>query len=113
MLTPAAPQVRKYCDLLTSLNLFQYVTKPTRTKHTSKTLIDHIISNTPNRITYCNVLPCPIISEHDAPYACINIRVTRFQTRYKLLRNEKHFDEAKFKEDLGGVPWERGWAVYL
>ena len=36
----------------------------------------------------------------------LNIRVTRFQTRYKLLRNEKHFDEAKFKEDLGGVPFE-------
>ena len=31
MLTPAAPQVRKYCDMLTSLNLYQHVTKPTRT----------------------------------------------------------------------------------
>ena len=26
MLTPAAPQVRKYCDMLTSLNLYQHVT---------------------------------------------------------------------------------------
>ena len=69
MLTLAAPQVRKYCDMLTSLNLYQHVTKPTRTTPTSKTLIDHIISNTPNRITYCNVLPCPTISDHDAPYA--------------------------------------------
>ena len=57
MLTPAAPQVRKYCDMLTSFKLYQLVTKPTRTTPTSKTLIDHIISNTPNRIAYCNVLP--------------------------------------------------------
>ena len=111
ILTLAAPQVRKYCDMLTSLNLYQHVTKPTRTMPTSKTLIDHIISNTPNRITYCNVLPCPTISDHDAPYACINIRVPRFQTRYKLLRNEKHFDEAKFKEDLGGVPFSTVFCV--
>ena len=105
MLTPAAPQVKRYCDMLTSLNLYQHVTKPTQTTPTSKTLIDHVISNTPKRITYSNVLPCPTVSDHDAPYACINIRVTRFQTRYKLLRSEKHFDEAKFKEDLGGVPF--------
>lgn len=103
MLTPVASQVRKYCDMLTSLILYQHVTKPTRTTPTSKTLIDHIISNTLNRIAYCNVLPCPTISDHDALYACINIRVTHFQTRYKLLSNEKHFNEAKFKEDLGGV----------
>ena len=58
MLTPATPQVRKYCDMLTSLNLYQHVTKPTRTTPTFKTLIDHIINNTPNRVTYSNVLPC-------------------------------------------------------
>ena len=33
-----------------------------------------------------------------------NIRVSRFETRYKLLRDDKHFDEVKFKEDLGSVP---------
>ena len=54
---------------------------------------------------------CPTISDHDAPYTCINIRVTRFQTRYKLLRNENHFDEAKFKEDLGGVPFSTVYGV--
>ena len=57
------------------------------------------------------MLPCPTLSDHDAPYACINIRVTRFQTRYKLLCNEKHFDEAKFKEDMGGVPFSTVFGV--
>lgn len=111
MLTPVASQVRKYCDMLISLKLYQHITKPTRTTPTSKTLIDHIISNTPNRIAYCNVLPCPTISDHDALYACINIWVTHFQTRYKLLSNEKHFNKAKFKEDLGGVPFSTVYGV--
>ena len=31
-------------------------------------IIDHIITNIPNKILYSNVLPCPSISDHDAPY---------------------------------------------
>lgn len=31
--------------------------------------------------------------------------------RYKLLSNEKHFDIAKFKEDLGGVPFSTVYGV--
>ena len=73
LLRPELPQVKKYIDLPESLNLHQHVQCPTRTVSTSATLIDHIISNIPNRVTYCNVLPCPAISDHDAPYVCINI----------------------------------------
>ena len=41
------PSVRKYIDMLETLNLTQLVTKPTRTTLPTKTLIDHIITNTP------------------------------------------------------------------
>lgn len=66
------------------------------------TLIDHVISNAPNRITYTNVLPCPsvMISNHDTPYVCINVRIKRFQPRYKMIRNEREFDEIKFLQDF-------------
>jgi len=111
MLTPNSPEVKKYTDMLTSLNLHQHVERPTRTTPTSKTLIDHIISNAPNRVTYCNVLPCPTISDHDGPYACINVRVKRFQPRYKLLRNEKRFDESAFKKELSSVPFNVVYSI--
>ena len=45
-------------------------------------------------------LPCPIISDHDAPYACIKIRVNRFQPRFKFIRHEKKFDKEAFIRDF-------------
>lgn len=52
-----------YNELLDSLNVKQMVTKATRIAKTSKTLIDHIITNAPKRITYIEVLPCPQVSD--------------------------------------------------
>ena len=57
----------EYNELLDSLNLKQMVTKATRIAKTSKTLIDHIITNAPKRITHTEVLPCPLVSDRDAP----------------------------------------------
>ena len=62
------PQVKRCTDMLESLNLHQHVERPTRIRSKSKTMIDHIISNKPNCVTYCNVLPCPTISDHDVPF---------------------------------------------
>ena len=92
MLTPNRPEVKKYIGRLTSLNRHQHVQRPTRTIPTSNTPINHIIRNASNRISNCNVLPCPTISGHDGPYAYTNVRVKRFQPRNKLLRDEKRFD---------------------
>ena len=91
MLTPNRPEVKKYIGILTSLNLHQHIQRPTRTIAPTKTLIDHIIGNAPNRASHRYVLPCPTTSDHDGPYACINVRVKRFQPHYKLLRDEKRF----------------------
>ena len=87
LLNSNANYVKQYTDMVESSNLHQHVNKPTRRTPTSQTLIDHIISNMPI-ITHCDVQPGPTISDHDAPYICINVRVCRFQPRYKLLRNK-------------------------
>ena len=97
------PFTRQYLDMLSSLNLHQHVTKPTRTTKNSSTHIDHIISNSPERITFTDVLPCPLLIDHDAVYACINIKVTRFQPKYKFIRDERNFDETAFKEDFAAL----------
>ena len=41
-----------------------------------------------------------MVGDHDAPFACINVRVPRYQLRFKFLRNEKELDENAFKEDF-------------
>ena len=98
------PIVRQYNELLQSFNLHQHVKKPTRVTNVSATLIDHIVSNYPNRITHTDVLPCALVSDHAGPYVCINVRTERFQPRFKYIRNEKTFDPVAFQNDFSTLP---------
>ena len=100
------PTTKQYTDLLQSLNLHQLVSKPTRTTKSTATFIDHIVVNIPKRATYTDVLPCPLISDHDAPYVTINVRISRYAPRHKFLRNERGFCEADFIEDFSFLPFE-------
>ena len=93
-----------YNDLLYMFDLTQHIDKPTRISPKSATCIDLIISNNPKRVTFNDVLPCTNISDHDGPYACINIRTTRFMQRYKYIRNESQFREVAYVEDVSSLP---------
>ena len=73
-------------------NLTQIVNKPTRTILNRASLIDHIILSDPSICKHTDVLPCPHISDHDGPYAILNVRVPRFQPRLKYICDEKHLN---------------------
>ena len=62
------------------------------------------ITNYPMRIYTTDVIPTSIVSDHDAPFACTNVRVNRYQPRYKYIRNMKTFDEQEFISDLDTLP---------
>ena len=81
LLKPFDSPAKKYKNLLHTFNLTQHVEKATRTTQVSETLIDHIISNDPKRVTYTNVLPCSNVSDHHGPHAYLNIRAERFVPR--------------------------------
>ena len=61
---------KRYQTILDVFGLTQVVTHPIRTTKTTKTLIDHL-TNYPQKVTDTGVVPCSIISDHDAIYACI------------------------------------------
>ena len=107
----ASSMTRQYANILDSFNLIQHVTKPTRTTKSSATLIDHIITNMPQCVTHTDVLPCPLISDHDAPYCTLNIRISRYAPRYKFIRNEKQFNENAFVEDFSTIPIQVPYAL--
>ena len=86
----------RYQSLLDIFNLQQVVTLPTRVTKSSSSLIDHIITNNSSRISSTGVIPCSIVSDHDGPFVCINVRAKRFQPRYKYIRNMKTFNELDF-----------------
>ena len=96
--------VTRYINTSDMFGLEQIVTKPTKVTRTSRTLIDHLITNYPMRISATDVIPTSIVSDHDAPFACLNVRVNRYQARYKYIRNMKTFDGQEFISDLGTLP---------
>ena len=54
-----------------------------------------------------------MVGDHDALYACINVRVPRFQPRFTLIRNEKELDENAFKEDFSLLPLDVVYGLEL
>ena len=101
---PDIHATKRYSDILKTMSLQQLVSKPTRTTQHSSTLIDHIITNIPNQVTHTDIISSLMISDLDAPYVCINVRITRFVPRYKFIRNEKNFNADAFIEDFERLP---------
>ena len=87
-----------YEEVLDPYNLKQYVKKPTG--QIIKT-IDHTVSNLETeKVLTTDVLPCPTVSDHDAPYAIIKIPTALFQTRHKSIRNMKSFNTKEYYTDF-------------
>ena len=84
--------------------LTQIVNRPTRVTRTSKTLIDHFITKHPQKVTNTGIIPRFIVSDYDAIYACVNVRLPRFQPRYKFIRDIRNFNEDVFKEYFSTLP---------
>ena len=104
LLQPSNNLTKQYQSILNVFGIQQMVNQPTHVTGTSRTLIDHIVTNYLQNITHTGIIPCSIISDHDAVFACINTRVARFQPRYKYIRIDKNFDENAFREDYSSVP---------
>ena len=80
------------------------MTKPTRLTRTSKTLINHIVINNRRCITATDVIPECSISDHEGIFACVNVRVPRYQPRYKWIRLEKNLNAEEFVKDWANLP---------
>ena len=94
--------LKRYKEVNETCNLKEHITIPTR-KGTK--IIDHIITNLQeNKLITTNVLPCPTISDHDAPYIITNIPGIKFQTRTKYVRNMKHFNIKDYVDDFKTLP---------
>ena len=93
--------------MLNSHHLFQVIAKPTR-KNTL--LIDHFITSTPEKIKLKNVLPCCEISDHDGLYIGINVRIERYQPRFKYIRDNGNLILENFKAEFQKLPFSTVYA---
>ena len=66
----------------------------------------HIVSNVETeKVLITDVLPCPTVSDHGAPYAIIKIPTASFQTRYKYIRNMNNFNTKEYYTDFSALPF--------
>ena len=94
--------LKRYKEAIETYNLNQHITIPTR-KGTK--IIDHIITNLQeNKLINTNVLPCPTVNDHDAPYIITNIPGIKFRTRVKYIGNMKHSNIKDYMDNFKTLP---------
>ena len=94
--------------LLAKFNLAQLIKSPTRTTATSKTIIDHIITNRSEAVSKSGVLACGI-SDHDVVFMTKHMRLPKLRAPPRLLnvRNYKKFNLNAFRQDMHNVPFDK------
>ena len=78
MLDSTNNDTKHLMKLLTKFNLVQLIKSPTRTTATTKTLIDHIITNRSESVSKSGVLSCGI-SDHDAVFMTKSMRLPKLK----------------------------------
>ena len=83
----------------------QLISDFTRISKSSKTLIDHFITNEPQNISISGILPVSI-SDHNLIYGVRKFPNFRSNPEYISSRNMKGYDRDIFLYDLKNVPWD-------
>ena len=107
-LNPSNNNTKNLKRILNSFELTQLIKEPTWTTATTKTIIDHIITNKPTMVSNSGVISCGI-SDHDAVFIERNVRAPKLKVPPKILNvhNFKRFDSVSFQADIKGIPTER------
>ena len=94
--------------ILESYQLFQLITEATRITNRSRTLIDHYITSTPEKVNFSGVIHTGI-SDHSLIYGIrkLNSIENTHKKENKIeVRNMKRFNKEHFNADLTH-PWEQ------
>ena len=89
----------------TNLLMSLLIDEPTRITMSTSSLIDHIVSNTPEKISDSGVIHTGI-SDHSLVFAIRKISVIKKQEHTVEIRNMKNFNEEKFIAELSKQEWE-------
>ena len=92
--------------IVDSFNLKHLITDYTRVTASTKTCIDHILTNTESKVIR-GVIPCGI-SDHDIVYMIKNMRIPKARNLPKVqtVRNYKKFDLNEFHADIKTIPFD-------
>ena len=97
-------QISEYLDMLLSLGFMPIITKPTRMMDHTATLIDHIYTNTPEKLIKSGICLADI-SDH-LPVFCTMANTLPTNNEPRFLRDFKHFNEEAFHQDIIAVDFK-------
>ena len=97
---------RVLMDITGLYNLSQLINEPTRVTDFSSTLIDHIFTNTPDKVV-CSGASHISISNHSLIYAYRKLSVSLTSRCHSTIdyRKFKNFDPIKFRHDIRLQNW--------
>ena len=97
---------RLLVDIANLFSLTQLIEEPTRITSSSSTLIDHIFTNSPDKIS-CAGVSHVSISDHSLIYAYRKLSTDRATKGHSSVnyRSFKNFDPAKFRHDIENQKW--------
>ncbi len=101
----ASTPTKKVRSLYELYQLSQLIDEATRITMTTVSLINHIVTNTPENISDSGVIHTGI-SDHSLLFAIRKISVVKKQENTVEIRNMKNFDEDKFVTELLKQHWE-------
>ena len=93
----------KYLDMLYSNDMIPVITKPTRITNHTKTLIDHIYTNT-SISQILSGIALSDISDHLPVFCVINTPIKR-NRNIKYFRDYKNFNRESYLNDLRQIVW--------
>ena len=96
---------KKIKSLYELYQLTQMIDEVTRVTMTTSSLIDNILTNTPEKISDSGVIHTGI-SDHSLVFAIRKMSVIDKQENILEIRNMNNFNEETFIEDLLKQPWE-------
>lgn len=92
-------------DLEEVNNLRCMISEPTRITPSSSTLLDVILTNTPELFRKCGVYD-PAISDHNLVYGIIKENVCKCTSKVITFRDLKNTDLEQLNRDLLNAPWQ-------
>ena len=98
----ASPLVTKYMDLCFSHSLHQLIAEPTRTTDRTKTPIDHILTNSAEKVIQSGVIEM-VLSDHGLIYCTRKTSLLKLNEHCKIsIRSMKKYSNEIFVEQLTG-----------
>ena len=96
-------QTERYLDMIYSFDLLPVITKPTRiTSHTA-TLIDHIYTNTVNRLT--SGIVTVDISDHLPVFCMVDTPLKKQNRQNMYARDYSKFNTESYLNDIHTIDW--------